>query len=392
MSGSGSDTADILILGAGVVGTSIAFHLASRKAGRVMVVDQGSVAHGGSGRSSALVRMHYSFPPEVQLAAKSLAMFRDWPELVGRPGDFRKTGFVRIVPEGEIDRLRANVAMQRSFGVNAAVLTAAELRGVAPGWSFDDVSAAAYEADSGYGDGAGVATDFLSRAREMGVRYRSGTRVTALRASGGRVLGVDTEDGPIDAPIVVAATGPWSRPLLAQVGFDLPVAPEFHEVAILRNPKGLPHSGPACIDSILAVYFRPEVGGLTLVGGFYGKRGVDPDEYPQSVSQDSLVSLASGVAKRIPALEDASLARGITGVYDMSPDARPILGEVPGVSGLHVAAGFSGMGFKISPAVGLVLSEMLLDGRATTVDITPFRPGRFAEGKPIKAEFEYRDD
>jgi sarcosine oxidase subunit beta len=392
MSGGGRDSADILILGAGVVGTSIAFHLASRKAGRVMVVDQGSVAHGGSGRSSALVRMHYSFPPEVQLAAKSLAMFRAWPEVVGRPGDFRKTGFVRVVPEGEIDRLRANVAMQRSFGVNALVLTAAELREVAPGWSFDDVPAAAYEPDSGYGDGAGVATDFLSRAREMGVLYRSGTRVTALRASGGRVLGVDTEAGPIDAPIVVAATGPWSRPLLAQVGFDLPVEPEFHEVAILRNPKGLPHSGPACIDSILAVYFRPEVGGLTLVGGFYGKRRVDPDEYPQSVSQDSLVSLASGVAKRIPALEDASLARGITGVYDMSPDSRPLLGEVPGVMGLHVAAGFSGMGFKISPAVGLVLSELLLDGRATTVDIADFRPGRFAEGKPIKAEFEYRDD
>ncbi len=176
------------------------------------------------------------------------------------------------------------------------------------------------------------------------------------------------------------------------MGFDLPVEPEFHEVAILRNPKGLPHSGPACIDSILAVYFRPEVGGLTLVGGFYGKRGVDPDEYPQSASEDSLVSLASGVAKRIPALEDASLARGITGVYDMSPDSRPLLGEVPGVTGLHVAAGFSGMGFKISPAVGLVLSELLLDGRATTVDIAAFRPGRFAEGKPIKAEFEYRDD
>jgi glycine/D-amino acid oxidase-like deaminating enzyme len=392
VSGRGRETADILILGAGVVGTSIAFHLAGRKPGRVMVIDQGSVAHGGSGRSSALVRMHYSFPPEVQLAAKSLAMFRDWPEVVGRPGDFRKTGFVRVVPEGEIDRLRANVAMQRSFGVNALVLTAAELREVAPGWSFDDVPAAAYEPDSGYGDGAGVATDFLSRAREMGVLYRSGTRVTALRAGGGRVLGVETEAGPIDAPVVVAATGPWSRPLLAQVGFDLQVEPEFHEVAILRNPRGLAHSGPACIDSILAVYFRPEVGGLTLVGGFYGKRGVDPDEYPQAASEDSLVSLASGVAKRIPALEDASLARGITGVYDMSPDSRPLLGEVPGVTGLHVAAGFSGMGFKISPAVGLVLSELLLDGRATTVDITPFRPGRFAEGKPIKAEFEYRDD
>jgi glycine/D-amino acid oxidase-like deaminating enzyme len=226
----------------------------------------------------------------------------------------------------------------------------------------------------------------------MGVSYRSGTRVTSLRVAGGRVVGVDTDAGPIDAPMVVMATGPWSRPLLAQVGFDLPVEPEFHEVAILRNPKTLPDSGPACIDSILAVYFRSEIGGFTLVGGFYGKRGIDPDDYPQSASADALVALAEGVARRIPLLEDARLARGITGVYDMSPDARPILGEVPGVAGLHVVAGFSGMGFKISPAVGLVLSELLLDSKGRTVDITCFRPGRFAEGRPIKAELEYKDD
>lgn len=392
MSGNGRHTADILILGAGVMGASIAFHLARRQAGKVMVVDKGGVAHGGSGRSSALVRMHYSLPQEVQLAVTSLAMFRNWPDVVGRPGDFRRTGFIRIVPEGEIERLCANVAMQRSLGVNTKVLTAAELREVAPGWRFDDVTAAAYEPDSGYGDGAGVASDFLSRAREMDVAYRSGTRVTALRVAGSRVVGVDTDAGPIDAPVVVMATGPWSRPLLAHVGFDLPVEPEFHEVAILRNPKALPHSGPACIDSILAVYFRSEIGGLTLVGSFYGKRGVDPDEYPQAASEVALLALAEGVARRIPSLEDASLARGITGVYDMSPDARPMLGQVPGVAGLHVVAGFSGMGFKISPAVGLVMSELLLDGKGQTVDITCFRPGRFAEERPIRAEFEYRDD
>ncbi|HEY7508858.1 MAG TPA: FAD-binding oxidoreductase [Vicinamibacteria bacterium] len=392
MSGGASRTADFLILGAGVMGASIAFHLARRKPGRIAVVDQGGVAHGGSGRSSALVRMHYSFPPEVQLAAASLATFRHWPEVVGRPGVFRRTGFIRIVPEAELDRMRRNVAMQRSLGVNTQMLAAAELREVAPGWSFDDVPAAAYEPDSGYGDGAAVANDFLSRAREMGAAYHPGTRVRALRAAGGRVCGVETDTGPIEAPVVVAATGPWSRALLARVGFDLPVEPELHQVAILRNPKALPSAGPACIDSILAVYFRSEVGGLTLVGDFFGTRGVDPDDYPQAASPDALLSLASAVAKRVPALEDASLARGITGVYDMSPDARPILGEVPGIGGLHVVAGFSGMGFKIAPAVGLVMSELLLDGQAATVDLAPFRPGRFAEGRPIKAEFEYRDD
>jgi sarcosine oxidase subunit beta len=374
------------------MGASIAFHLAQHKVGRILVVDKAGVAQGGSGRSSALVRMHYSYPPEVKLAITSLRMFERWKDVVGRPGDFRRTGFIRIVPAGEVGRLRANVAMQRSLGVEASVLDETELARVAPGWRFDDVPAAAWEPDSGYGDGASVAGDFLSRAREMGVLYRSGVRVTGFRSAKGQVQGVETEGGPIGAPIVISACGPWTRPLFASVGFDLPIEPEFHEVAILRNPKTLPTAGPACIDSVHAVYFRSETGGLTLVGGFYGERGVDPDAFPQTASASGLESLALAVAKRVPALEDSSIARGITGVYDMSPDARPLIGEIPGVSGLFVVAGFSGMGFKISPAVGLVMAEQIALGRATSVDMSSFRPGRFAEGKPIKADYEYKDD
>jgi glycine/D-amino acid oxidase-like deaminating enzyme len=386
------EAADVVILGAGVTGASIAFHLARRGAGRVVVLDKGELAHGGSGRSSALVRMHYSFPPEVQLARKSLEYFEHWPEIVGRPGDFRKTGFVRIVPEAERGRLEANVAMQRALGVDARVVTAGELREIAPAWRFDDGAAAAWEPGSGYGDGAGVAGDFLARAREMGVVFRPRTAVSAIRVEQGRVRGVEVDGGALDAPVVAAATGPWTRPLLAAAGVPLPIEPEYHEVAILKNPPGLATIGPAGIDSPCAVYYRAEPGGRTLVGGFYGRRGADPDDFPQTASTDGLESLAAAAARRIPALEDAGLARGITGIYDMSPDARPLLGEVPQASGLFVAAGFSGMGFKLSPAVGLVMSERILDGRATSIDITAFRPGRFAEGRPIKAEYEYADD
>jgi glycine/D-amino acid oxidase-like deaminating enzyme len=128
------------------------------------------------------------------------------------------------------------------------------------------------------------------------------------------------------------------------------------------------------------------------VGAFYGRRGVDPDACPESASAESLAEMSMGIARRVPRLAEAGLVRGITGVYDMSPDARPLLGELPGVAGLYVAAGFSGMGFKISPAVGLVMAELIAEGRARSVDITAFRPGRFAEGQPIKAEFEYKDD
>ncbi len=392
MSGSLERTADVVILGAGVMGASIAFHLALRGAGRILVLDRSDVAHGGSGRSSALVRMHYSFPAEVDLAVTSLSIFRRWREYVGRPGDFRPIGFVRIVPEGEIDRLERNVAMQRSRGVDTRLITRQELREIEPDWFVDDVVAAAWEPGSGYGDGAGVANDFLERAREMGVVYRSQTEATGLLCDAGRVSGVSTPRGEVSSPVVVAATGPWSRPLLAGVGFDLPIESEFHQVAILRNPPAMKFPGAACIDSITTTYFRSEVGGLTLVGDFFGLRGVDPDAYPGSVSSEAIESLVERASRRIPALAEAGIARGVTGVYDMSPDARPLLGEVPGVPGLFVAAGFSGMGVKISPAVGLVVAERLLDGRATTVDIEAFRPGRFAEGAAIKAQWEYGDE
>ena len=129
-----------------------------------------------------------------------------------------------------------------------------------------------------------------------------------------------------------------------------------------------------------------------MVGDFRGKRGADPDNFPQRPAESSLAELITRAAKRLPKLHNAGIMRGVTGVYDMTPDSRPMLGEVPGVSGLHLCAGFSGMGFKISPAIGLVMSELLLDGQAKTVDIGAFRPGRFAEGKPIKAQYEYLDD
>ncbi|HTR02478.1 MAG TPA: FAD-binding oxidoreductase [Thermoanaerobaculia bacterium] len=395
MSGAGGDlprSADVVVLGAGVMGASIAFHLARRGAGRVLVLDKGDVASGGSGRSSALVRMHYSFPPEVDLAVRSLAIFRAWRDYVGRDGHFRQTGFVRIVPESELPRLEQNVAMQRSRGVDARVVDRRELAAIAPAWNVDDVPYAAWEPGSGHGDGAGVATDFLERAREMGVTYRSQTRATRFLVDGGRVAGVDTDRGAVSAPVVVAATGPWSRPLFARVGFDLPVEGEYHEVAILKDPPGSAGVGPACIDGITTTYFRPEVGGLTLVGDFWGKRGVDPDSFSPSATSDSLAGLVARAVGRVPALEDAAIWRGVTGVYDVSPDFRPLIGQTPGVRGLWIVCGFSGMGFKISPAVGLAVSELLLDGRASSVDIAAFDPERFARGELIKAEFEYGDE
>ena len=385
-------TADIVILGAGVMGTSIAFHLAKRRAGQIVIIDKGHVGCGGSGRSSALIRMHYSYPPEVELAVESLRFFRNWQEIVGEPGDFRKTGFVRIVAPTETERLKANVEMQKKLGVNVRLIDRQELHELEPDWAVHNVELAAYEPDSGYGDGAGVANDFLARARDLGAAYAPRTEVTRLCVDAGCIRGVATAQGYIEAPIVVVATGPWSRPLLKNAGFDVPIETEYHQVAILKNAPGMKGGGCACIDSATATYFRSDGQDKFLAGDFYGQRGIDPDNFPQRAADDELEQLIERACRRVPALQHAEVMRGVTGVYDMTPDSRPMLGEAPDTKGLYVCAGFSGMGFKISPAVGLVMAELIADGKATTVDITSFRPSRFAEGTPIKAQFEYKDD
>jgi len=384
--------ADVVILGAGVMGTSIAFHLAKRKAGKIVVLDKDHVGRGGSGRSSALIRMHYTFPPEVRLALTSLAMFQNWQEVVGAPGDFRRTGFVRIVHPNETDQLKLNVEMQRKLGANAELIDKAQLQELEPDWKLDGIDLAAYEPDSGYGDGAGVAGDFLSAAREMGASYLPRTRVTSLTVEAGKVRAVVTDRGSISSPMIISATGPWTRPLMKQAGYDLPIECEYHQVAILRNAPTMRGGGCACIDSVSATYFRSDAHDKFLIGDFYGTRPVDPDNFQQTASTESLEEIIERACRRIPKLEGAEVMRGVTGVYDMAPDSRPLLGEIPGIAGLYVCAGFSGMGFKISPAIGLVMSEVVLDGKARTVDVSAFRPNRFAENKPIKADHEYVDD
>jgi sarcosine oxidase, subunit beta len=391
-SNSPPQTADVIIVGTGVMGTSIAFHLAKRKAGKIVLIDKDHVGRGGSGRSSALIRMHYSFPPEVELALISLRVFQNWHDIVGAPGDFRKTGFVRIVHPNETERLKLNVEMQRKLGVKVELIDKHQLRELEPDWNVDEVELAAYEPDSGYGDGAGVAGDFLAAARDLGSIYVPRTQISSLQAEHGRVCGVIAGQEVIQSPVVIVAAGPWTQPLLQHAGYEVPIECEYHLVAILRNAPDMQAGGCACIDSVTATYFRSDAHDKFLVGDFYGTRPVDPDDFPQGASDDSLEEIIDRASRRVPNLQHAEVMRGVTGVYDMTPDSRPLLGEIPGIRGLYICAGFSGMGFKISPAIGLIMSELVLDGRATSVDIHAFRPSRFGENSPIKAEYEYIDD
>lgn len=382
-------TADVVIIGAGVMGASVAFHLAMRKAGRIVVVEKDHVGAGSSGRSSAVVRMHYTFRGEVQLALRSLEIFQNWEEIVGEASDFRKTGFVRIVPPSDTERLKRNVAMQQSEGVNVRLVRGDELKELEPDWFVDDIETAAYEPDSGYADGANVASGFLSRARDLGATYLPRTSVQRILSNGSCVSGVATSEGEIHARTVILGAGNLNNALLQPLGISLPIEMEYHEVAILKNPPTMKSHASACLDGTTATYFRSDGGDKTLVGDRCGERPADPENFPQRPSQESLAEIWEMACHRSPRLKDAELMRGITGVYDMSPDGRPILGTWPGQTGLYLMAGFSGTGFKLSPAIGLTMTELILDGKSRTVDLAPFRPTRFAEGQLIHAPDEY---
>lgn len=387
-----TDAADIVVVGAGVVGTSIAMHLADLGARNVVLIDRAHVAAGMSSRSSALVRMHYTLPEEVLLALRSLEMFNQWEDITGSPSTFHPVGFLRIVPPSENERLRQNVAMQRSLGVDTALVNADELRELEPEWAFEDVSLAAYEPSSGYGDGATTAGDMLGAARAQGVRYLPNTPVHSFLERDGRVYGVRTQAGEIHAAQVVCAAGVWSPPLLEGIGVALPIVTEYHHTLVLKAP---PHATPvrrSCIDSATQCYFRPQGPDMTIVGEFTGPRGGAPDAVPSTPDDQRVERILGAFTRRVPGYQEAGLAHSTAGVYDMTPDQRPMLGPVPGHPGLHVAIGFSGQGFKISPAVGRCVAEWVLQGRPSTVDVSVLRADRFELGGPIVAPHEYELD
>jgi sarcosine oxidase subunit beta len=250
---------------------------------------------------------------------------------------------------------------------------------------------AAYEPESGYADPRATTTAFMQQAQQQGASLREGVMVTGLRTAGGRVVGVDTNEGPIDAPIVVVMAGPWSDRLLQTVGITFPITTQRAQIAFYQRPAALAQGHMVFIDGAIGTYFRPHGHDLTLigVGQWQPEAPPDPDAYNEANDPDYIPAARAKAGQRFSAYTQALYARGHAGVYDVSPDSRAILDRAPDLDGLYLAAGFSGTGFKISPAVGACMAELITQGRATFVDITPFRLRRFAEQQPIQGAHEY---
>jgi sarcosine oxidase subunit beta len=325
------------------------------------------------------------------MAFAALRYFQYWKDLVGGDCGFTQTGFIMTVTPDNADRLCKNVEMLQRVGVRTSVIAPQELRELQPFTQVDDLTVAAYEPESGYADPRATATAFMQQAQRQGATLQEGVAVTAIRTSGGRVVGVDTSDGPFDASIVVVMAGPWSDRLLRTVALDFPLTPQRAQIAFYHRPPPLARGHMVFIDAALGTYFRPHGDGLTLVGVGRWKLEPppDPDHYNEANDPDFIPAAKAKAARRIPGLQQAEYARGHAGIYDVSPDSRAILDRAPGIDGLYIAAGFSGTGFKISPAVGVCMTELITQGRATSVDISPFRFSRFEENQPIHGPYEY---
>lgn len=384
-------TYDAIVIGGGVMGASIAFHLARAGAGRVALVEARTLCAGNTRKSGAIVRMHYSNDPEARLALASLAYFQNWGEMVGGACGFQPTGFALLVGPENLDRLGRNVARLQALGVDTSVLRPDELRDVMPSLQTDGVAGAAYEPGSGYADAALTTTSLADAARRLGADILEGTPVTTIEQTGGRVSGVRTADETLSAPVVVCAANTWSPALLKTVEVDLPVVPRRAQTSYWERPAT--YAGPhlVVLDTTTALYTRAHGDG-EILGGAADETGgppISPDQYGEVADAGFPGEVSARMRVRVPSLGSATLARAECGLYDMSPDTRAVLDRVPGVGGLYVAAGFSGTGFKKAPAVGLGLAELITAGAATSVDLAPFRYARFEEGAPIHGDDEY---
>ena len=384
-------TASAVVVGGGVMGASILYNLALRGLEAPVLLERDTLGSGSTGRSSGLVRMHYSTVVNADLAWKSYHIFKEFDETVGG-GDvaFVKTGFLVIVPPDSVEGLDHNIALQQSVGIDTSKISLEEARELAPGLHLEEGEAFAWEPESGHADPSGTALAYATRAREMGAEVVLESPALDVEVRNGRVAAVTTAGERYETPIAVVATGPWSRRFLAGLDIQLPLEATRHEVFLIRRRVDSLPSHPGGADMSNLTYFRPEGSDLTLVGNGNAEQVVDPDDYNPRPSMDHLEDVWLRLTKRIPAMDEGEFFTGYAGLYTSTPDHHPIIDKVEDIEGLYICTGFSGHGFKLSPAVGICVAELVLDGVSDTVDISPLRMSRFAEGDLNAITYKFR--
>jgi sarcosine oxidase, subunit beta len=387
------DNFDAIVIGAGVIGCSVAYHLAHFGAERVLVLDRGQIGGGTTSQSSGILRTHYTVPENVELARASWRVFVNFADYVGdaeASAGLVQCGYLIASPDGpRLAALRAGLDGQRRQGITVQELDARQAASLLPIARFDDAALIGYEPDAGFADPYLVASAFARSARRMGVKIAEGVEVRRLLHADGVVQGVETSQGRYTTGTVVSAQNIWARDIERWTGIASPVAAERHRVLALEGPQPYSFRMPVYKDlgSAGMLYCRSYGGSQMLVSeGIAGETLAAPDNEQGPIGMDYVLEVGAQVAQRFPAYETAGLASSWTGVYDVTPDWNPVLGRVADMQGLIVAYGFSGHGFKLSPWVGRVLAQEAL-GLATDVSLAPYSLERFRTGALLTGKY-----
>lgn len=373
-----SSTADVVVVGGGVVGASTAYHLAASGVGHVMLLERAdAVATGSTGACAGGFRHQFSSRINIELSIASVPMILGFTQEHGLPLDVVQDGYLFLVRnEHDWDEFRAGAELQRSLGIETQLLTPNEAAAIAPGIAIDDVVGATFCSDDGIADPSGLTQGYATLARRAGADLRLGVEVVEIETDGDAVTAVRTVEGSIATPTVVNAAGPWAGTLAATAGVSLPLEPIPRMVVTTGPFPGAPARRTLVIDAATTYYFHKEGDGvLTGMGG--------RDERPSFATNVDLrfieEELLPTAMRVFPPIEHAGVARMWAGLYEMTPDRHPIIGESP-VRGLFLANGFSGHGFQHAPVVGKLVAELIVEGEARTVDISSLGLDRFTRG------------
>jgi len=375
-----SERVDAVVIGAGILGASVAHFLVKLGYGEVALLDKGAVCSGSTQYSAANVRQHYSNEVGIRLAVRAVEMFSNDEEELGGASGFVRCGYmVMAPPEGE-GAIRAVVPVQQSLGVETEILSATALAERYPEIDTDGVALACLETTSGYADPVLTTRSLVESARRRGLRVHEGRQVTGIERANGRIVGVRTATGDIATPVVVNAAGPWGDRIgrLAGVDYRLTFSRE-HEIQ-LELPEGFGEV-PVTSDAVQRLYFRPHGPRRLLVGEGWPKdvEPDDPETYDAGTDDAHVERMLEKLYRRVPSLRDRiRYVAGYSGMYDITGDWYPIVGAEPGVDGLYSVFGGSGHCFKIGPPIGEALADVIA-GREPAIDISPLRHSRFAE-------------
>lgn len=375
--------ADVVVVGAGIMGASIAFQLAARSDLRVLVIDERPPVGGISGRTFGQVRQHYSNALLVRMAMRGFEVIRNWQHEVGvgDPG-YVRLGYLLLVVENQLDALRRNVELGQSCGVDTRFVGPGEISAIEPLLITDDLAGGAYEPDGGYIDVTKMVLSWLAAAQIHGAEILTGVRVTALRTAGTGLAGVSTTTGDIDASTVVTATGAWGCDLLDPVGVAVPLSRRRLDMATLEIEPGRPQMHACVSDGNSNIVVRPDMGRRILAVAYPDNMPIVEDPLAPGTDHDHrahLDRLDRAFAGRMPTMRGARLVRHMSGAYDVTPDYHPVIGWAPEIGGLFLALGFSGHGLKLSPTIGEIVAGMVL-GAEPSFDVHALRPERFADG------------